>query len=274
MRKLSLIFAAVMIAALAGCAGDTTIAGGDLPTVQEFELDDTSTGRTIVLVWSAITEEDIDGYKVYFKTDGTGDWVEVDDVTTTNCTHDATNAGTYSVRAYEGENYSENFSSTASTMPVEATGTFTIHDQFSEGSSHSGFIFFDGTTYGVTGLAGQESFHQDMSAYDDSKGDYDVSLYSGSEEYSGGNSSFFQVPASGVYGNCDPSGNWYISKELLTSDSVLFVKLPYIGGANAYAKLYNITIAEDATTNGTAVSFSFEYQSEILGLTVFTSSVN
>ncbi|MCK5131051.1 MAG: hypothetical protein KAR40_02740 [Candidatus Sabulitectum sp.] len=276
MKKLSILFMAVLVAALAGCAGDTTSPPGDLVTVQDLQLDTTSTGRTILLVWSEVTEGDIDGYEVYFKKDGTGNWAEVGDVTTLTFTHTATNAGTYSVRAYEGTNFSKDYSNTVTTMPQVFTQTYTIYDQFSASSAHGGFIFFDDNTntYGITGLAGEPGFHQDMSAYDDSKGDNDVALYSGKEQYSGGNSSFFQVPASGVYGNCDPSGSWHISKNLLTSDSVLFVKLPYTSGGNAYAKIYGITVTEDTTPNGTKVSFSFEYQSKDMGLTVFTSSIN
>lgn len=274
MKKLSLILVAVLIAALAGCAGDTQSPGGTLTTVTGLEFDATTAGRTIVLVWASVSD-DKDGYQVYFKADATGSWTSVGETTTETYTHNATNAGTYAVRAYKDTDYSENYSNEVSTMPHVASSTFTIYDQFSAADKHGGFIFYDGSTYGITGLAGQPDFHQDMSAYDDSKGDYDVALYSGSEQYSGGRSCFFQVPASGAYGSCDPSGSWYISKDLLTSDSVIFVKLPYTSGANAYAKLYNITIAKDDTPNGTMVSFSFEYQPEVpYGLTVFTSNAN
>ncbi|MCD4708986.1 MAG: fibronectin type III domain-containing protein [Candidatus Sabulitectum sp.] len=273
MKKLSMIFMAVMIAALAGCAGDSTDEGGDLAVVQNLELDATSTGRTIVLTWSAV-DDDIDGYKVYFRTDATGSYTEVGDVTTTTYTDTADNAGDYVVIAYEGENTSSANSNAVSTMPQVFSQTYTIYDQFSEATAHSGFIFYDGTDYGLTGLAGQEAFHQDMSAYDDSKGDDDVALYSGSEQYSGGNSCAFQVPASGAYGNCDPNGSWYISKVLTSGDSVLFVELPYQQAKTAYAKIYGITVTEDTTTNGTKVSFSFEYQSNDLALTVFTSNAN
>ena len=227
----------------------------------------------VVLVWSAVA--DVEGYKVYFKADATGNYVEAGDVTGTTFTHSAVVAGEYSVMAYDGDNTSSGYATAVSTMPMIFNSTYTIYDQFAEASMPSGFIFETVSgEYGVTGLAGSTSFEQDMSAYDDSKGDYDVSLYSGSEQYENGNPSYFQVPASGVYGNCDPSGNWYISKELYTSDSVLFVELPYNNANSAYAKLYNINVAEASTANGTSVSFSFEYQDNTLGLTLFTSNAN
>lgn len=276
MRKLSIVFMAVLIAAIAGCAGDDSSGDtGTLTTVQDLQLDDTSTGRTVVLTWSEIAD-DIDGYKIYFKADGTGTWADAGESNTTSYTHNAVVAGHYAVKAYKGDNYSENFSNEVSTMPMVFSGTYTIYDQFAAADKHSGFIFKTNSgDYGVTGLAGQENFSQDMSAYDDSnKGDFNVSLYSGSEQYTNGNPSFFQVPASGVYGNCDPSGNWYISKEIYTGDSVLFVKLPYDVGPAAYAKIYNLTIGEEPTANGTSVSFSFEYQPNTLGLTLFTSTAN
>ncbi len=273
MKKLSLIFMAVLVAALAGCAGDTTGTGGTLTTVQDLQLDATSTGRTIVLKWSAVTDN-IDGYKVYFKADGTGNWVEVGSPTTTTYTHTATNAGTYSVRAYKDTNFSKEYSNEASTMPSIVNVTYTIYDNKSAEEMPSGFIF--GANSGQTGMAGSTQFKQDIYAYDESKGDNDVWLYSGNfGTFGNGNQSYFQTPASGVYGNCDPAGSWLgNSYKLLTSDSVVFVKLPYTAGGNAYVKMYNLTITPDETPNGTKVSFSYEYQSKTLGLTVFTSNAN
>jgi len=275
MRKLGIIFMAVMIAAIAGCAGDdSTDPGGTLTTVPGLELDATSTGRTVVLTWSAIADE-IDGYKIYFKADGAGNWVEAGDVTTTTYTHNAVVAGTYSVRAYNGENYSENYSNEVSTMPTIVNVSYTIYDNYAPADYHSGFIF--GESAGQTGFASQTSFVQDIYAYDESKGDEDVWLYSGNfGTYGNGNQSYFQTPASGVYGNCDPSGTWYsTSYQLYTSDSVVFIALPYGSGNSAYAKMYGLNVsAEPTSQNGTAVSFMYEYQSNTMGLTLFTSNSN
>ena len=275
MKKLSIIFMAVMIAAIAGCAGDdSTDPNGDLAVVQQLVLDGTSTGRTVVLTWSAVTG-DIEGYKIYFKTDGEGSWVEAGTSTTTTFTHNAVVAGTYAVMAYDGDNTSSDYSNTVSTMPSIVNVTYSIYDNYAPADYHSGFIF--GENAGQTGFASQTSFVQDIYAYDESKGDEDVWLYSGNfGTYGNGNQSYFQTPASGVYGNCDPSGTWYsTSYQLYTSDSVVFVALPYSGGSFAYAKMYGLQIsAESTSNNGTEVSFMYEYQSNDLGLTLFTSNAN
>lgn len=271
MKKLSILFVAILVAALAGCAGDTTTdPNGSLPVVQTVELDGTSTGRTIVITWAAV--DDVDGYKLYFATDGTGTYEEVADVTTTTATHEATNAGTYVVKAYKGEDFSSGNSNVVSTMPNIINTTYTIYDNFSAASTHSGFIF--GATSGTTGSAYETSFVQDIYAFDRSKGDEDVWLYSGNfGDYDNGNQSYFQEPV--VWGNCDPSGTWLNeSYELYTSDSVVFVRLPFSNG-NAYVKMYNLSVTADPNTaNGTIVSFSYEYQPHTLGLCVFTSNAN
>jgi len=274
MRKLSLIFMAVLVAALAGCAGDTTSPDGDLAVVQGLELDASSTGRTIVLVWTAVADE-IDGYRVFFQSDGTGSFEQVGEVTTTTFTHNATVAGKYVVVAYKGENTSSANSNEASTMPSIVNVTYTIYDNYSAADKPSGFIF--GETSGQTGMASSAGFVQDLYAYDESKGDNDIWLYSGNfGTFGNGNQSYFQTPASGAYGNCDPAGSWNGNAyKLLTSDSVVFVKLPYNSGTNAYAKMYGLTVTPDSeTNNGTLVSFSYEYQNNTLGLTVFTSNAN
>jgi len=274
MKKLSILFMAVMIAAIAGCAGDTTDPTGTLSTVPDLQISTSSTGRTVVLLWGAVTD-DIDGYKIYFKTNGTGSWIEAGESATTTFTHNAVVAGTYAVMAYKGTNYSENYSNEVSTMPNVVSTTYTIYDNYAPAEYHSGFIF--GPTSGQTGFASQTSFVQDIYAYDESKGDDDVYLYSGNfGTFGNGNQSYFQTPASGVYGNCDPSGTWYgNSYQLYTSDSVVFVELPYASGPSAYVKMYGIQIApEPLSQNGTMVSFKYEYQPNDLGLTLFTSNSN
>ena len=273
MKKISLIFMAVMIAALAGCAGDTEGTTNTLATVASFELDASSTGRTINLVWSEVT--DVDGYKIYFKENGTGDWAEIGTSTTTAYTDNATVAGTYSVKAYKGEDLSENFATAASTMPNIINTTFTIYDRWSAADSHSAFQF--NPNDGLTGLASDTGFEKDMYAWDEDKGDGAVWLYSANfGYYASSRQSYFQTPASGVYGNCDPSGSWVgTAYKISASDSVVFVKLPYSGGTNAFVKMYNLSVTPDPDTpRGTIVSFSYEYQPNDLGLTVFTSRAN
>ncbi len=275
MRKLSIVFMAVLIAAIAGCAGDDSSGDtGTLTTVQDLQLDNTSTGRTVVLTWSEISD-DIDGYKIYFKADGAGTWADAGESTTTTFTHNAVVAGHYAVKAYKGDNYSENFSNEVSTMPSIVNVTYTIYDNYSPAEKPSGFIF--GENSGQTGSAASTGFVQDIYAYDESKGDEDVWLYSGNfGQFGNGNQSYFQEPASGVYGNCDPDGSWSGTSYILyTSDSVVFVALPYQGGSFAYAKMYGLNVAQDPdSNNGTSVSFMYEYQPNDLGLTLFTSNAN
>ncbi len=226
MRKLSIVFMAVLIAAIAGCAGDDSSGDtGTLTTVQDLQLDNTSTGRTVVLTWAEVSD-DIDGYKIYFKADGTGTWADAGESNTTTFTHNAVVAGHYAVKAYKGDNYSENMSNEVSTMPSIVNVTYTIYDNYSPEDKPSGFIF--GENSGQTGSAASSGFVQDIYAYDESKGDEDVWLYSGNfGQFGNGNQSYFQEPASGVYGNCDPDGSWSGTSYILyTSDSVVFVAFP------------------------------------------------
>ncbi|MCK5037344.1 MAG: hypothetical protein KAS73_15710, partial [Candidatus Sabulitectum sp.] len=93
-------------------------------------------------------------------------------------------------------------------------------------------------------------------------------------EFGNGHVCYFQEPGT-TYGSCDPD-SWIANSYILyTGDSVVFVKLPYDTGENAYVKMYGLTVTpDDNTENGTIVSFSYEYQPEDLGLTVFTSNAN
>ncbi|MCK5843031.1 MAG: fibronectin type III domain-containing protein, partial [Candidatus Sabulitectum sp.] len=252
MKRLSLFLMVVLI----GCGG--TEVANDLPFVPGLQLDDTSTGRSVVLTWIGVSA-DIDGYKVYFKSDGAGDWISVGEVTGTTYTHNAVNAGTYSIRAYKGDNLSAGYSASVNTMPNIVDVSYSIYDNYSAGNEPSGFIF--GPAYGITGMASSTYFSQDIYVYDENKGDENVWLYSGNFGIFGnGLQSYFQTPASGVYGNCDPDGSWITnSYELYTTDSVIFVKLPYNTGGNAYVKMYGLSVTPVDTTNGTVITFMYEY---------------
>ena len=271
MKKFSILFMAVMVAVLAGCAGDTTDPDGDLSIVQNLQLDATSAGRTIVLAWDAVSD-DIDGYKVYFMADASGSWDNGTEVTGTTYTHTATNAGKYTVVAYKGTNTSSANSNEVSTMPNIVNVTYTIYDNYSAADKPSAFIF--GETAGQTGMASQTSFVQDIYAYDESKGDVDVWLYSGKfGTFGNGNQSYFQEPLGNGY--ADPAGSWSSTTyPLYTSDSVVFIELPFSSG-NAYVKIYALSVTADPdTNNGTIVSFMYEYQPHTTGLSVFTSNAN
>jgi len=283
MRKLSLIFMAVLVAALAGCAGDTPTGNGDLVVVQDLQLDAASTGRTIVLVWTAVSDG-IDGYRILFQSDGTGSFEQVGEVTTTTFTHTATVAGKYAVIAYKGDNTSSANSNEVTTMPTIYSGTFTIVDNNAPASQPSGFIF-GGSSVGRTGMASEPTFVQDIYAYDDDfKGDTNVSLYSGNKgTFSNGRQSYFQQPASSGYGYCEPYGGsaiWYnTSYKLHTGDSVVFIGLTNGSSINGYAKMYGISVTPSGSSSphGTEVTFGYEIQYGQQGagnLTVFTSKAN
>lgn len=268
-----LLIAACIVAISCGDGGTEPSDSHDVWNVHYLVLDASSNGRAIVLTWSPVPVS-IDGYKIYFKANATGSFVEIGESTTTTYTHTATVAGTYAVKAYLGTYYSEWFSNEVSTMPNIINTTYTIYDgNYSPADQPNGFIF--GPALGQTGPAASPAFVQDIYAYDESKGDADVWLYSGNfGEFDTGNQSFFQKPVASGY--CDPNGTWYsTSYRLLATDSVVFVELPFNSSSSAYIKMYDLSVTPDPdSNNGTMVSFKYEYQSEVLGLTVFTSSSN
>ncbi len=272
---------AVMVAAIAGCAGDDDPSGaGSLAVVTDLQLDASSAGTSIVLVWSEV--DGVDGYKVYFQEDATGNWEEVGTSSTTGFTHDATSAGHYSVKAYKGDDMSSDFATPVSTMPNIITQTFTIYDNNS--ALDSGFFFGKSAAQSSTGQAQSTDFKQDIYAYDDTKGDMQVSLYSGAfGEFGNGYVSYFQEPDPSVsYCDLTPSQWSPNSYPLYSGDSVVFVALtgsPQAGPVQYIAKMRGITIAEDGNTeNGTMVTFSFEIQGPELHntglLSVFTTAHN
>ncbi len=195
-----------------------------IPTVQNLVLEPASSGRTVVLSWSDVGVT-VDGYEVYFREDESSSWEVEQIVQDTGATITASCAGYYSVRAYIGTQYSENFSASVSTMPSIVNTTYTIYDNYSPAQYHTAFIF--GETSGQTGYAPSTAFVQDIYAYDESlKGDLEVWFYSGNYgPFSTGNQTYFQEPQQGMYGSCDPEGTWYAeSYALYPSDSVVFLR--------------------------------------------------
>ena len=243
-----------------------------IPTVQNLVLEAASSGRTVVLSWSDVGVP-VDGYEVYFREDESSSWEVEQIVQEAGVTITASCAGYYSVRAFIGTQYSEDYSASVSTMPSIINTTLTSYDNYSPAQYHSAFIF--GETSGQTGYAPSSGFVQDIYAYDESmKGDLDVSFYSGNYgPFGNGNQTYFQEPQQGMYGSCDPEGTWYAeSYALYPSDSVVFLKLPFVGGKNAYVKVLALSIQpEPQSNNGTMVSFRYEYQSEDRGLCLFTN---
>ena len=264
-------------AGLPGWSNEEAVAIPDsIPTVQNLQLDASSTGRTVCLSWNPLSTN-IEGYVVFFKEVETAGWVMEQIVTANYAEITADCAGYYSVKAFTGDVYSEEFSNTVNSMPSIIEVTYTIFDNWCSPVYHSGFIF--GPEYGTTGSAPSSSFHQDIYAYDDSKaedfrGDLQISFYSGNMgPFGNGNASYFQEPQSGIYGYCDPDGTWYTTSYTLSaSDEVVFIEMPFYSGSSAYVKVCSLEIAPDTETeHGTTVSFTYEYQPQYLGLTLFTN---
>ena len=120
-----------------------------IPPVRNLAFSPLCNGQSIVLYWSSLPNAE--GYKIYFRETFDGAWEEVGDVTTTTFTHIASVAGYYSVRAYNGVNYSEDYSTPVNTIPSIITTVYTIYDNYSPLGFHDGFIF--GHTGGMTGQA-------------------------------------------------------------------------------------------------------------------------
>ena len=271
MKRVFVTGLAVFAIALMACEGDNpSEPGGTLPTVTGLAIDAASAGNEIVLTWEAVTSEEIEGYEVYFSETSGGSWTAAATTSNTTYTHVATCAGYYSVRAYDGDNYSESYATSVNTMPNEITETYSIYDQFAPGSYYSGFIF--GATGGTTGLAGDPGFEQDMYAYDysESRGDSDTGLSSGSVgAFPNGNETWFYA-AGGVYGYCPAYGatGWWSNGELYSSDDVIFAILY----DDYYVKIYiDDIIPEETSANGTELQFHYEFQ-PINGVSVFTSN--
>lgn len=265
MKKYSLLLVAAALLVLVACEGDTPSEPGTLPTVTGLTITDASEERNIVLSWDEVTSETVEGYEVYFSTSGTS-WSVLDQVPGTTHTDEADEAGYYSVRAYEGDNYSENYATSVNTLPETVSTTFTIVDQYGTASLPSGFYFgdFDGETWGGYGtVMVTESDEYDMYAYDDTgtrQGDDDVKFRSGDYgdyPYGSGLDSDFNESGSGY-----PSGTWSTDYTGALSDGdVVFVKFNSFTDYTYYAKVTIDDVYPDAaTTNGTKVDFTFEFQ--------------
>lgn len=270
MKRIAVVSVAVLAIALVACEGDNPSSpGGTLPTVTNLQIDETaSAANSIVLTWDEVTGETIEGYEVYFSTTSGGTWTALGTTSTNTYTDVASSAGYYSVRAYEGDNYSENYATAVNTMPYIFTEEDTIYDQYAPADYHSGYIF--GMNGGTTGLASDPGFVQDIYCYDYSKGDLDAGFSSGDYgTYGNGNETWFYA-ADGVYGYCPAYGGsgWWNHGQLLSSDDVIFGYLY----DDYYVKIY-IDGFEDvgSTANGTGVTIHYEIQ-PIQGVTVFTTN--
>ena len=261
MKKLGLIVLVAGIVLMAGCAGDDPSGPGTLPTVTGLEVLATSSGRTVNLSWTAVTGT-IDGYEVYFKSDGDGSWVALDTVTGTTYSHTADNAGTYSVRAYDGNNYSENYSNVETTMPSMISDSYTIWNNHAPSESHSGIRFEDDEAF--TGRALDVDFDQDIYCYDGEQGSY-TWFYSGDHAPFGNGSptDMFEHASNHAY----PTGDAWVRGAMVVGD-VIFAEL----SNGYYIKIYVDALPhyEGGSSNAYGVTLYYDYQL-IEGLYLFTT---
>lgn len=242
---------------------------GVIPDVTGLTIDEMlSEGVSVVLNWTPVPG-DIDGYVIFFKVNGEGDWVPVGDVPITTFTHEALCAGYYSVKAYLGLEYSANYSAAVSTMPNEVTTLYTIWNNYAPASTHSGFIF--GFMGGETGLAPSTAFLQDIYCYDGGWPQSPVGFYSGAAPpYGNGNETFMFVWGSQGWTNYGAApGETYDWWETgyVVEDDVIFAHL-YDG---YFVKIYVVDIPQYPTQPlGYGVTFHYEIQC-INGLALFTT---
>lgn len=267
MKKLSLLALVLSVVLLTACEGDNP-AGGSLQIVTGLEVLSTSAGQTVVLQWTTYGgSETIDGYEVYFKTEGAGSWVALGTTTATGYEDIATVAGTYSVRAYEGTNYSSDYSTDDTTMPITSTGgPYTIWDNHAPASEHSGFMF--GSSSGTTGLATDPEFHQDIYCYDGGWTQSPCGFYSGDESpfTQGGNHTDMIQVQGGNYGY--PSGSSWWTKGFVVASDVIFAEL----WDGFFVKIYVQSVPQHTTQPAShGIVFTYEWQ-PIGGLSLFTDN--
>lgn len=262
MKKLGLLVLIAGIILMAGCAGDDPQGpSGTLSTVTGLDILATSAGRTVNLSWTAVTD-DIDGYEVYFKSNGDGEWAALTTITGTTYSHTADNAGTYSVRAYKGDNFSENYATEKGTMPTIIMDDYTIWDNHAPQTDDSGFIF--GATSGQTCQASTSNNH-DIYCFD---GDWTYSpcgFYSGDHEPFGGGLHTDMIDDEGTYGY--PAGSeWWPTGYVLAGD-VIFCDL----SDGHFVKVYVTSVPQHATQPlSYGIVFCYDYQ-PIEGLYLFTT---
>ncbi|MCK4504483.1 MAG: fibronectin type III domain-containing protein [Candidatus Aegiribacteria sp.] len=267
MKKLGLIVLVAGIILMAGCAGDDPSGPtGDLPNVSNVAIGSASAGKTVVLTWDAITGTDIDGYKVYFKTDGEGTGNEIADVTTNTYTHDASSAGTYVVKAYKGDNYSEGDSNVATTMPYFIDADYTIWNNHAPDTTHSGILFEDD---GATTGSAMGTFDQDLYCYNGGDNCY-TWMYSGDYGTFGNGSHtdmYNRANASYAYPDDDA---WVYGKIEVVGD-VIFAEL----SNGHYIKIYIKALPHfpGGTDNAWGITLYYDYQL-IQGLYLFSTDSN
>lgn len=269
MKKYAILLTALAVVLMAGCEGDDPGGGGGtLPQVDGLTIDtDNSAGRDIVLTWNAVDEAE--EYEVYFSTTSGGNWTPLTPTTTnTTFTHeDATSAGFYSVRAKDGDNYSEEYAASVNTMPTEVTTTYTIYDNYAPQDYHSGIKF--GFSGAETGLASDAGFEQDIYAYEPTTtGDTEVQFRSGDmDPYSAGGNHTDMYEVGSTYGY--PDGNAWTFGYMASGDVIC---------GELYDGYWIKVFVDDITAmstgqNATSVTLHYEIQ-DLQGVSLFTTNSN
>ena len=241
--------------------------GGYIPDVTGFEIDDASSGTTVILVWNAVTSnspEAIDGYRLYMREFvGSGTWYEIALIpaSATTYTHAATLAGEYGIVAIDGDDVSANVA-VCNDMPNFISSSYTIWNNHAPAPEHNGFIF--GATSGQTCIAGLGG--HDVYCFDGGWGSY-TWLYAGDYgPFGGGYDTDFYEHASGY--SMPGAGPWEPAAGPMVVGDVIFAEL-YDG---YWVKIYVTALPhyEGGTDNAYGITFYYDWQ-PINGLELFTT---
>jgi hypothetical protein len=242
--SLALALALVLVP---GCSKEPSAPSGDLPNVQNVQIDkDASKGDSVVIFWDPL-EVPVDGYHVYYARTVPGDWSEVAATAETTWTHIATSTGYYQLTASEGLNTSAGFSNRVDTR-AEAQ---ILEREMRVGTEANGLYFYEnGTGWGL-GCADSADFAQDI--YVDTL-DNKLYIFAGNAHptlYPGGNDT--RLCPRGCHGNVapEPSSTEWVDSVQVTDFDWIFVKLEN----NHYAEFY----IDSVFTNGVDL-LSYEYQ--------------
>lgn len=238
-----------------------------LPTVTGLTIDEAlSEGVSVVLYWDPVPGE-VDGYMIYFKANADEKWAYVGDVADTTFTHEASCAGYYSVKAYLGSEFSEDYSNIAITIPNVVSTLYTIWNNLAPANEHSGFIF--GEMSGMTGYASSTSFIQDMYCFDGNWPMSPVGFFSGaSPPFGNGNETMMFACGDQGWTNLGaaPGGTytWWVTGYIIWDD-VIFAQLD----DGYYVKIYVVDIPQHPDQSlSYGITFHYEYQC-INGLALF-----
>ncbi|MBC8428924.1 MAG: fibronectin type III domain-containing protein [FCB group bacterium] len=269
MKKYFLFIFVSVLVLMMGCVGDDPAGPedpeGTLPVVTGLTIDESaSEERTVYLSWDPVTSEEIDGYYVWFKSNGSGNWDKISTTSNTSCTHEASCAGDYVVTAYEGENTSSADSDSVTTLPNFVPATYTIWDFHAPEDEYSGFKF--GANSGEYRYA-STSTDFDVYCYDGGGG-YDTWLYSGDYgTYGNGyDTDIWDDLVSNAYPDGYPSGSW--NHGYVSAGDIFICELSH----GYFVKMY-ITTVMVHPDQPAAYGFSFYYDWQpINGLYLFTEA--